>query len=76
VNRSAAEQVADLVGVCLEDVLEQRDERFVKPSVFALDDDYYAAGENCPKHQVGEPWQKQTTWRGDVVWVAPMEGAK
>ena len=36
----------------------------------------YAAGVNCPQHQVGQPWVKKETWRGDVVWVSEMEVAK
>ena len=75
-NRSPAEQVADLVGGCVEDIRASRYQRLVGPSVFVIGDDYYAAGVNCPQHQVGQPWVKKETWRGDVVWVSEMEVAK
>ena len=76
VNRSPAEQIADLVGGCVEDIRASRYQRLVGPSVFVVGDDYYAAGSKCPKHQVGQPWVKKETWRGDVVWVSEMEVAK
>jgi len=78
VSRSPAERIADLTGSDLAEVKEGRYQpaKYSRPSVFVVGEDYYAAGDAMPKHQVGQPWKAQKTWRGDTVWESKMEDSK
>jgi len=74
-KRSAAEKIADLTGCEIQEVREGRYNagKLNSPSVFVVGEDYFAACESMPKHKVGQPWQRKTTFRGDVVWESLME---
>lgn len=73
-KRTAAEKVGDLTGCDIAEVREgrYRPGNLSNSSVFVVGEDYYAAHPTCPKHDVGQPWVKNETFRGDVVWVSKM----
>ena len=74
-KRSAAEKIADALGLDIEEVREglYHPSKYHKPSVYVVGDDYYAASVCAPTYCVGQPWERVFSWRGDDVWCSKMK---
>jgi hypothetical protein len=74
-KRSAAEKIADALGMDVADVREghYQPAKYRRPSVYVVGDDYYAASDCAPNYCVGQPWERVESWRGDGVWCSKME---
>jgi hypothetical protein len=74
-KRSAAEKIADALGMDIADVRDGRYQpsKYPKPAVYVVGDDYYAVSDSAPRYCVGQPWERVSSWRGDDVWCSKIE---
>lgn len=72
-RRTQAEKIADLFGSDIADIREGRYQKYESPKVYVVGDNYYAASETKPRHNVGQPWQALKNFRDETIWESKVQ---
>ena len=66
-RRSQAEKIVDLLSTDIQDVKDGRYQEYVRPHVYVMGNDYYAAWPTKPKHEDFN-WVELRNFRGETIW--------